>query len=99
VPSTTLLGGAGSIVRLLIIDPSMGSNLFSRHLEPRRGLPPASQEATAPAYRPPQEAFRLFHLREKRLLHQRVDVAKDMTRPAYPSRWHAPRFTEDRGGY
>jgi len=55
----------------------MRSNLFFRHLARLRGLTPAPQTTTAPAYRPPEEALRLFHLREKRLLRQLTDVAKE----------------------
>jgi len=51
VPSTALLDGAARTVRLPIGYPLMDRDRFFPHLEPIRGLTPAPQEATAPAYR------------------------------------------------
>ena len=89
VPSAALLDGEGRIAHLLIGYPLVGSDVFFRHLEQLLGMAAAPEEAAPPAYYPPKEAVRLFHLAEKLLLRQRTDVALEKLAEA---RAFAPEF-------
>ena len=89
VPSAALLDGEGRIAHLLIGYPLVGSDVFFRHLEQLLGMAAAPEEAAPPAYYPPKEAVRLFHLAEKLLLRQRTDVALEKLAEA---RAVAPEF-------